>query len=1242
MGVEKRTRLWGLGGLMLLAASVVGCGGNSTAIGVTVNGPVSSPMTVLVNGTVQFTAAVTGSSTTTVYWQVCLPATTTSTITPPPVVTKPTSCTPIPSVTPAKGTTILTGYGTITQTGLYTAPSTVPTPDNAVILATSTINANDFATFTIIIDSGIRVQVLPSTATIGPNETFQFTATVTGSTNTGVAWSVSSSAAAGTPIGTITSTGLYTAPNSSPGAITVTAQSSANPTQTATASVTVASGGPPAVTSLDPTTAAQGSVQQDVYVLGSNFLNTETVVVTAPGVGSTSTPVPTIFLSTGLLRATIPASQLQQMGILQVAVQMQNGDLNTPGPANLTLVPVRPAVVSSTPDSISQNNANANVQLTGGYFSPGTTIATFNGLGSTQGVTTTLSNSRQLALLIPGTGGNFNVPGLYPIVVQNTDVPAGQPFESALNLAVTPTPTLIPAAATGTATVGTVPSAVAVDYAQGIAVVVNSGSNSVSLINILTHAVIGSPIPVGNHPTGVAIDDLLPHPLALVVNNTDQTVTTIDLTTESVVGAPLSVSIATSSPGSPAPLPFAIGVNPLTHRALVAYQSTNEALVLDLANANPSYSPACAAPPCPVTTIGGSANFFGTGANPSVAVDPRLNWAVVTPGGAGSVDMVDLGFAATANDPLGRTPVVVGTLSISSTVQGVGINPETHTALFADPDSTNLTTFSLLDGTVTSVSLANNSGLVDQLGFVSAAATPLEDVGIAVNANSTALIVDLENANVLQTVTGVGVNSCSTPSSPCKAVAVDPVSNQAIVANQADVTNNVSFVSLGPSINPLQIIESSPAITYTSTSPLTLTVTGNFPSTAVVRLDQTALATTGVAGTCTVSAPVTCRQLSATVPASMLGMARRFIVDVAATSGSPVSNVTDLTVVQSVPVGNSPVGVAIDADRDMAVVTNSGDGTVSLVALTPDTPTGQFGVPAGSVGTIGSPISVGTTPEGVAVLPRLGLAIVANNGSNNASVVDETGVNVPETVAICATIGCTGPTGVAVDQDTGIAFITDTNAKSGNITTPGNLSFLDLAAASGVTDTATIDQNPVAVAIDPVFNPINPADGYAAVATASQTSSLEFVDTVSAATAGRVSSGIEDPSGIVFDPVNQVFLVANSLENEVVIVDPATFVDVAVRTGIDPTSLDYNFQTSTLVTANGGSHTMSVLDYLCPPTPNLPTCPAPQVRDVIGIGGTQNTSPVLGPNAVAIDLKLNLAVLVDQDNNRVLLVPLPH
>jgi hypothetical protein len=91
-----------------------------------------------------------------------------------------------------------------------------------------------------------------------------------------------------------------------------------------------------------------------------------------------------------------------------------------------------------------------------------------------------------------------------------------------------------------------------------------------------------------------------------------------------------------------------------------------------------------------------------------------------------------------------------------------------------------------------------------------------------------------------------------------------------------------------------------------------------------------------------------------------------------------------------------------------------------------------------------------------------------------------------------------------------------------------------------------------------------------------------------------------------------------------------------VRSGIDPASLDYNFQTSTLVTANNASNTLSVLDYVCPPT-GLPSCtaPAPQVRDVLPFAGSQQFS-------VAVDPKLGVVALVDQANRRLLVIPLPH
>jgi hypothetical protein len=56
-----------------------------------------------------------------------------------------------------------------------------------------------------------------------------------------------------------------------------------------------------------------------------------------------------------------------------------------------------------------------------------------------------------------------------------------------------------------------------------------------------------------------------------------------------------------------------------------------------------------------------------------------------------------------------------------------------------------------------------------------------------------------------------------------------------------------------------------------------------------------------------------------------------------------------------------------------------------------------------------------------------------------------------------------------------------------------------------------------------------------------------------------------------------------------------------------------------------------------------PACTAPQVRDAIGLVGSQisPTAP-LGPKTIDIDPLLNVAVMVDSANNRVLLIPLPY
>ena len=97
-------------------------------------------------------------------------------------------------------------------------------------------------------EPGVSVSISPTTASVSTGGTQQFTATVTGSTNTSVTWSVQEgSPAGGTVIG-----GLYTAPNT-PGTYHVIVTSQADNTRSATASVTVTTSTPPKDTT-PPTT----------------------------------------------------------------------------------------------------------------------------------------------------------------------------------------------------------------------------------------------------------------------------------------------------------------------------------------------------------------------------------------------------------------------------------------------------------------------------------------------------------------------------------------------------------------------------------------------------------------------------------------------------------------------------------------------------------------------------------------------------------------------------------------------------------------------------------------------------------------------------------------------------------------------------------------------------------------------------------------------------------------------------
>jgi DNA-binding beta-propeller fold protein YncE len=763
--------------------------------------------------------------------------------------------------------------------------------------------------------------------------------------------------------------------------------------------------------------------------------------------------------------------------------------------------------------------------------------------------------------------------------------------------------------------VGASPQAIAIDAALNLAVIANTVGNSVSVVNLTTLATTN--VPVGRAPTAVAIDDqittaggALGDHIAVVTNSADNTLSVIDLVTQAVTST-LTLPNTSTPPNGP-PVPYGIGINPLTHRGLVAFQSTNSAAIVDFSAGVPTF----------IQTVSGALAPIGTGTKPAVAVDPILNWAVITPGGAGTITLVDLGRnpgAGVNPADFGRTPVVVASVSISTTVQGVGINAATHQAVFADPQGPNdfpvapsVSSFSMLNQAVGSVPFTQGGIAFANLGLVAVGVNPLANIGIVVNATANnGFVLDLNSNQVLQTVAGFN--------SP-QAVAVNPLTNTAYIVNQGNNTVSVfPLATIAP--NPLQILETSPSTIFAQSpaANATLSIIGTgFVNGSQVFLDSTAVPVTFVNS----------RQLTAAIPAADLALARRYAVFVK--TGAAISNVSDLTVIQPVTVGTSPVGVAVDPYLDQAVVTNSGSNSISVVNLLDGT---QIPPQAPSF------FTTGATPYGVAILPRSGLAVAVNNASNDATVLDEKGLdgvfNSPQTVSLGS---ASLPFGVAIDPYTGLAAVTDSTVTTGN--SSGGLSTFVVSSAS--TPTASlgepIDFQPLGVAIDPSINN-DITQSVAAVATASQTNDLNLIP-LPTGVPMKISMAL--PTGVVFDALNQVFLVADSGANVVDIVDPLTSKQTSsFSTGINPTSVDYNFNTSTLVTSNAASNTLSILDYVCPPNPNaVSSCPAPQVREVLDVGAV--SSVVLGPNSIAIDPRLNLAVAVDAANNRILLVPLPH
>jgi DNA-binding beta-propeller fold protein YncE len=1374
-----------------------GCGGGSAN---TVTVAMSQPSaTLVVTQVLNLSATVSGSTNLNVTWT-CTFTTTTTTI-----AANNTTTSAVSAVAPCTADTgVLTNIQNTTVT--YTAPAKVKTPPptattivsppQITITATAQASSKATATCVITLDSGISVTINPATAAIPTNQKFQFVATLTNDPlPNDVTWqltqeplttanSLADLVTCSPACGSISSTGVYTGPASvpttntpstitttTPQVATVLAISNVDSTRIGTASVTIVPTGTITFSGISPAVAPQGGVLQDVYLAATNVNSltsiffdgtalptSQVVVVSPPTVGATPTGA----------RARLLPAQLTTAGSHTISIcnppigQTTCTPNSSGGPFKIDIQPERPALISTVPDSLPQTSGGTPsagaLTIDGGFF--GSTnfplvSAQFNGTP----IAVSQPASRQLALTMPP----LPTAGLFPISVTNN---GASPATAVTSLAVFPdygasnppsAATLLPL--TGAAT----PSAIAIDDVLGVAAVTEAGTNKVEFINLSggTPALMPSPVPVGTTPTGVAMDTVgvtiggVPgQHVTAVVNYADRTLEllrtpapggTVNATPVATINlAPLIPTSAPTTPPTPPPFPFSVGIDSLTHTAVIAYSNTNVGFIADINPGNAANKAECLlagqAPPCVISSV----SIF-TGQYPQVALQPRVHLAYVTPGGAGVLQAVDLtkkstsvgiasairtsnvvtitttaahninpanpgtvlisgvsttntnfngtfsgitvidannfAYSQTAvNDSVtgGTAAAPIGTVSygnafleftVSQTDQGIAVNPITRSAILADPNSNlaQVTFLNTLDQQLSSITLnqdvvlgGNTAGTVGEIGDTNVAYQPYSNTAVVFNPhlNQISLLDPARLARIAIVATnGNGIGNVNVPSGGSTpnalpipgALAVDATNNVALAVNSG--SNNISVVHLG-TIKPVEIssvVASSSvpgailpqAVLTTNSTPtpggaVTVQIFGTgftSGSPAQVRLDGTPLTTVTV---------VNNNEIDASVPASFLTVPRRYALDVIV--GGVGSNPTDFSVVESVNLQPSctgtttplPSSVAIDNTRNIAIVSNSGCGSISVVDLTP-----------GATSPLKKTIAVGTSPAGVDVIPRLGYAVVANNGDGTASIVN---LNT-DTVVSSPSTG-TNPTGVAINQFSGVAIVANTGSNS--------ISAIDLTSITGSTTTPTvntlgIDQQPIAVAIDPNRAACGTASqtggvGVAVVtalqlgtSTSSATGVLDTVDVSSNVAAQCTTITVPQvtatPTGVVFDPAGGpvttnsngstsqppgLFYATGSQGNAIFAFNPTTGAATPAAVGINPTSLAVNPNTGTLLTVNTLSNTISVLD-----TQTLST------RATMGISGSTQF-------AAAIHPLTNMAIIADSANNRLLILPLPN
>jgi hypothetical protein len=333
--------------------------------------------------------------------------------------------------------------GNISSGGMYTAPMSA---GSFVVTATSMADTSKSASAAVSVAAAatVAMTISPGSASLSSGGSQQFTAAVSGNSNTAVTWSATG--------GSVSTSGLYTAPSAA-GTYTVTATSAADTTKSASASVTV-SAAPVVAVSITPGSASLttgGTQQFTASVTGSSntavtwsatggtitsglytapsaagsytvkatsvadstkSASANVTVSAAPVVAVTISPVSASMLSSGTQQftASVSGSSNTAVSWSATAGSVSSGGMYTAPAAAGSYTVKATSAADSTKSASATVTVSAPVVAVAVSLSPGSASLSTS---ATQQFTATVTGSSNAAVTWSATGGTISTGGLY-------------------------------------------------------------------------------------------------------------------------------------------------------------------------------------------------------------------------------------------------------------------------------------------------------------------------------------------------------------------------------------------------------------------------------------------------------------------------------------------------------------------------------------------------------------------------------------------------------------------------------------------------------------------------------------------------------------------------------------------------------------------------------------------------------------------------------------------------------------